>query len=217
MAHARYNAENAALLLIDHQVGTADWMHSGSRDEMKRNTLALAKAAAALGMPVILTSSQEDQVDVQGPLFPELASFLPDAFAARIKRGGTVDSMADPSFAAAVKGTGRKKLIMAGLLTEVCVVYPALSAVEDGYEVQVVADASGSGTKAGNDFALDRLRHAGVHVVSTIQILSELVEDWSVGAGPQVLGILAELYAAIDAEESRHGPPDHVVTERARS
>ena len=85
-------------------------------------------------MPVVITSSQENQVDVQGPLFPELAGILPDAFASRIKRAGTVDSMADPDFAAAVHATGRKKLIMAGLLTEVCVLYPALSAVEEGYE-----------------------------------------------------------------------------------
>jgi nicotinamidase-related amidase len=200
MPHERYNSDNAAMLLIDHQIGTAGWMHSGSREEMKRNTLALAKAARATGMPVVMTSSQEHQVDVQGLLFPELEQILPDAFAARIRRGGTVDSMADPDFARAVEATGRKKLIMAGLLTEVCVVYPALSAVEDGFEVQVIADASGSGTKAGNEFALDRMRHAGVHVASTIQILSEMVADWSKVPGPEILGVLGELYAAIDNE-----------------
>ena len=69
MAHERYNADTAAMLLIDHQVGTAEWMHSGSREDMKRNTLALAKAAAATSMPVVMTSSQEDNVDLQGPLF----------------------------------------------------------------------------------------------------------------------------------------------------
>jgi nicotinamidase-related amidase len=200
MPHERYNSDNAAMLLIDHQIGTAGWMHSGSREEMKRNTLALAKAARATGMPVVMTSSQEHQVDVQGLQFPELEQILPDAFAARIRRGGTVDSMADPDFARAVEATGRKKLIMAGLLTEVCVVYPALSAVEDGFEVQVIADASGSGTKAGNEFALDRMRHAGVHVASTIQILSEMVADWSKVPGPEILGVLGELYAAIDNE-----------------
>ncbi len=201
MAHERFNAENATMLLIDHQVGTAGWMHSGSREDMKRNTLALAKAASATGMPVVLTSSQEDQTDVQGPLFPELQEILPDAYAVRIKRGGTVDSMADPNFAAAVQATGRKKLIMAGLLTEVCVLYPALSAVEEGYEVQVIADASGSGTKAGDDFAVARMRHAGVHVASTIQILSEMVDDWSKGPGPVILGVLGEIYAAIGEGE----------------
>ncbi len=200
MAHERFNASNAALLLIDHQVGTAGWMHSGSRDDMKRNTLALAKAAAATGMPVVMTSSQEAQVDVQGPLFPELADILPEAFASRIKRGGTVDSMADPNFAAAVQATGRKKLIMAGLLTEVCVLYPALSAVEDGFEVQVIADASGSGTRVGDELAIARMLHSGVHVASTIQILSEMVDDWSSGPGPEILGVLGEIYASLAQE-----------------
>ena len=202
MAHERFNAKNTTMLLIDHQVGTANWMHSGSRDDMKRNTLALAKAAAATDMPVVMTSSQEDQTDVQGPLFPELEEILPDAFATRIKRAGTVDAMADPAFAAAVKATGRKKLIMAGLLTEVCVLYPALSAVEEGYEVQVIADASGSGTKAGDDYAIARMRHAGVHVASTIQILSEMVDDWSTKPGPEILGVLDEIYSSLAKGEA---------------
>lgn len=199
MAHKRYNPENAAMLLIDHQVGTAGWMHSGPVEVMKRNTIALAKAAAALGMPVVLTSSMESEA--QGSLFPELESIVPEAFGNRIKRLGTVDCMADPHFNGAVKATGRKNLIMSGLLTEVCVLYPALSAVEEGYDVQVVADASGSGTKVGDDIALDRIRQSGAYVASTIQILSELVEDWSTGAGPAVMEVLGELYAAI-AEES---------------
>ncbi|MBE0359139.1 isochorismatase family protein [Pseudoalteromonas aliena] len=199
MAHKRYNSDNAVMLLIDHQVGTAGWMNSGPVEVMKRNTLALAKAAAALGMPVVLTSSME--ADAQGSLFPELERIIPDAFAARVKRLGTVDCMADPDFNDAVKQTGRKNLIMSGLLTEVCVLYPALSAIEEGYEVQVVADASGSGTKVGDDIALDRIRQSGAYVASTIQILSELVEDWSTGAGPAVMEVLGELYAAI-AEEN---------------
>ncbi|UWQ35332.1 isochorismatase family protein (plasmid) [Leisingera sp. M527] len=202
MAHKRYSPENAALLLIDHQIGTAGWMHSGSVKEMKRNTLALAKAAAALGMPVILTSSLENEA--QGPLFPELETILPEAYANRIRRLGTVDSMADPNFHNAVKATGRKNLIMAGLLTEVCVLYPALSAVEEGYDVQVIADASGSGTKAGDDFALARVRQAGGYVAGTIQILAELVEDWTTGAGPIVQAVSADLYAAAAAADTEN-------------
>jgi len=200
MAHTRYNSENAALLLIDHQVGTSSWMHSAPIEDMKRNTLALAKAAAASGMPVVMTSSME--TEAQGPLFPELEEILPQAYAKRIKRLGTVDCMADPDFAAAVKTTTRKKLIMAGLLTEVCVIYPALSAIEEGYEVQVIADASGSGTKMGDDIALDRVRQAGGYVASTIQILSETVADWSTGPGPAVMSVLGELYAAMEIQEN---------------
>ena len=142
MAYKRFNADNAALLLIDHQVGTIEWMHSAPKDEVKRNTLAVAKAAKAVGMPVLLTSSME--WEAQGPLFPELAEILPKEFEARIKRAGIVDAFDDASFAAAVKALDRKRLIMAGLLTEVCVVYPALNAADEGYEIQVVADASGS-------------------------------------------------------------------------
>ena len=97
MAYERYNAQNTAMLLIDHQVGTMQWMHSGPTAVMRRNTLALAQAARVAGMPVVMTSSQEDQV--QGPLFPELEELLPEAFAARIKRTGVVDCFDDPAFA----------------------------------------------------------------------------------------------------------------------
>ena len=192
MAYERYTADNAALLLIDHQVGTLEWMHSAPKADVVRNTLALAKAARELGMPVVLTSSQEDQV--QGLLLPELAEILPDAYAARIKRGGIVDAFDDPDFAAAVKSTRRKKLIMAGLLTEVCVIYPALNAKDEGYELQVIADASGSGTKMGDDIALVRMQQSGIAVASTIQILSELVFNWAEGAGPKILPILGDIY-----------------------
>ena len=198
MAYERYNAQNTAMLLIDHQVGTMQWMHSGPTAVMRRNTLALAQAARVAGMPVVMTSSQEDQV--QGPLFPELEELLPEAFAARIKRTGVVDCFDDPAFAHAVRSTGRKKLILAGLLTEVCVVYPALNAKNEGFEVQVVADASGSGTSVGDAIALDRMRQAGVSVASTIQILSEMVFDWAVRPGPEILEILGGLYAAMEPE-----------------
>lgn len=196
MAYERWNSDNAALLLIDHQTGTINWMHSATKSEVKRNTLALAKSAAAVGMTTVLTSSMEDHP--QGPLFPELEGILPKEFEQRVKRAGIVDAFDDRNFKAAVKSTGKRKLIMAGLLTEVCVVYPALSALSDGYEVQVVADASGSATPTTDALALDRIRQAGGSVVSTIQIMSEMVADWSQGAGPQIMPILGELYAAIE-------------------
>ena len=123
---------------------------------------------------------------------------MPTEFAARIKRAGIVDAFDDANFKSAVEATGKKKLIMAGLLTEVCVVYPALSALSDGYEIQVVADASGSATPTTDALALDRIRQAGGSVVSTIQIMSEMVSNWAEGAGPQIMPILGELYAAIE-------------------
>lgn len=196
MAYERFNADNTAMLLIDHQVGTFDWMHSAPKDEVKRNTLALAKAAKAVSMQVVLTSSMEGEA--QGPLFPELEEILPGAFEARVQRSGIVDAFDDADFTRAVEATGKKKLIMAGLLTEVCVVYPALNAVNEGYDIQVIADASGSATKTGDDIALDRMRQAGVNVASTVQILSEMVSNWAEGAGPQLMPVLGELYAELD-------------------
>jgi nicotinamidase-related amidase len=195
MAYERFNAKNAAMLLIDHQIGTIGWMHSAPHDEVKRYTLALAKAAKAAEMEVILTSSMEDHP--QGPLFPELEEILPEQFSKRIKRAGIVDAFDDPEFKKAVENTGKKKLIMAGLLTEVCVVYPALNAKNEGYEVQVVADASGSATAASDGFALDRMRQAGIGVVSTVQIMSEMVDNWAEGAGPKIMPVLGELYAEL--------------------
>jgi nicotinamidase-related amidase len=195
MAYERFNADNAAMLLIDHQVGTIEWMHSAPKDEVRRNTLALAKSTKAVGMPVLLTSSME--WEAQGPLFPELQDILPEAFEARIKREGIVDAFDDPNFAQAVQALGRKKLIMAGLLTEVCVVYPALNAADEGYEIQVVADASGSATKMADDIALDRMRQAGVAITSTVQVMSEMVSNWAEGAGPQIMPVLGELYAEL--------------------
>ncbi|MCZ6691113.1 MAG: isochorismatase family protein [Planctomycetota bacterium] len=196
MAYERWNADNAALLLIDHQVGTIGWMHSTTKSELKRNTLALARSAKAVGMRTVLTSSMEDQF--QGPLFPGLAEILPQEFSARVKRSGIVDAFDDSNFKEAVEATGKRKLIIAGLLTEVCVVYPTLSALSEGYEVQVVADASGSATPTSDSLALDRIRQAGGAVVSTVQIMSEMVENWAEGAGPKVMPILGELYSAIE-------------------
>ncbi len=197
MAYERFNADNSALLLIDRQVGTIEWMHSAPKKDVIRNTLALAKAAKELGLPVILTSSQEDQM--QGALFTELQQILPEAYKNRIKRAGIVDAFDDVNFASAVKSIRKKKLIIAGLLTEVCVFYPALNAQDEGYQVQVVADASGSGTKVGDDIAIMRMQQSGVAITSTIQILSELVSNWAEGAGPRVLPILGEIYADLSA------------------
>lgn len=197
MAYQRWNAQNAALLLIDHQVGTVEWMHSAPKRSVKRNALALAKAAAVEDLPVLITSSMES--GAQGALFPELETILPGAFENRIKRSGIVDAFDDPNFAEAVRALGRTKLIIAGLLTEVCVVYPALNAKHEGYEIQVVADASGSATKMADNIALDRMRQAGVTITSTVQIISELVSNWSEGAGLTLMPVLGEIYADLAA------------------
>lgn len=188
MSDERFTAANAALLLIDHQVGTMGWVKSISYEEMKRNALMLAQAARILKLPVVLTSSMEEHA--QGPLLSELESILPAEFSARIKRFGVVNAMDDERFAAAVKATGRKKLIIAGVTNDVCTVYPALSLVRDGFEVQVVADAGGSPSKMADDIALRRMERAGVTLTTTNQLIAELAGSWTTPQGGQLVQVL---------------------------
>ncbi|MCU7933211.1 MAG: isochorismatase family protein [Candidatus Thiodiazotropha sp. (ex Codakia rugifera)] len=183
-----FSGKNATMLLIDHQVGTMGWVGSAELSTIEINTIVLAKAAKAIGMPLILTSSQEDQA--QGLLFDELQKVAPDEYAKRIQRAGKVDCMMDKDFAAAVEEIGRKKLIMAGITTDVCIVYPAITAVENGYEVQVVVDACGSPTAIADQMALQRMEKAGVILTTTNQLMAELAQDWSSEDGGKLIGIL---------------------------
>jgi nicotinamidase-related amidase len=188
MAYERFSGDNAALLLIDHQVGTMGWVKSIPFEEMKRNALMLAQAARILKLPVVLTSSMEEYA--QGPLLSELESILPAEFAARIKRVGIVNAMDDENFAAAVKATARRKLIIAGVTNDVCTVYPALSLVRDGFEVQVVADAGGSPTRFADEIALRRMERGGVTLTSTNQLIAELAGNWTTAEGGQLVQVL---------------------------
>ncbi|WP_265131411.1 isochorismatase family protein [Chryseobacterium oranimense] len=183
-----FNPENAAILLIDHQVGTMAWTHSHDINLVKQNTIKLAKIAKALNLPVILTSSMEDQI--QGPLIPELKEILPEAYEARIKRPGIVNAMHHEGFNEAVKALGRKKLFVAGVTTEICVTFPVLQMLDEGYEVQVSADASASYTQYGDNLALERMRQAGAIITTVDQIISELAIDWTSPNGQKLVGIL---------------------------
>lgn len=183
-----FTSTNSALVLIDHQGGTMKLIKNIPLDVVKRNTLALAKTAKILGVPVVLTSSQEE--NVQGPLLPELERVLPDAFAARIRRAGIVNAWNDPNFKKAVEATGRRNLIMAGVTTDVCLVYPAISACREGYQVQAVMDASGSPYELSEDMARRRMEREGVVLTATNTLMAELAQDWNRPEGGQLLGIL---------------------------
>jgi len=183
-----FASTDSALLLIDHQIGTMKLIKNIPLDVVKRNTLALAKTAKILGVPVVLTSSQEQ--NVQGPLLPELEGILPEAFAARIRRAGIVNAWNDPNFKKAVEATGRRNLIMAGVTTDVCLVYPAISACREGYQVQAVMDASGSPYELSEDMSRRRMEREGVVLTATNTLMAELALDWSRPEGGQLLGIL---------------------------
>ena len=191
-----FNSQDSVMLLVDHQVGTMSWVGSISFEEMKRNALMLAKSAAILGIPTVLTSSMEEHA--QGPLLSELEQILPKEFANRVKRAGIVNAMADENFAAAVKAAAgnRKRIIIAGVTNDVCTVYPTLTLLEMGYEVQVVADAGGSPTKMADESSLRRMDIAGATITSTNQLIAELAQTWADENGQKLLQVIAEALQA---------------------
>jgi nicotinamidase-related amidase len=157
-------------------------------DTSLRNAIALGKAALAFDMPIVLTSSQEDHL--QGPIAESLQHVLPKQFEARVKRIGVVNAWADPHFKKAVAATGRRQLIMGAVTTDICLVFPAISAVEDGYEVQAVMDASGSSFVIGEDTSRRRMERAGVWLTSTNTMIAELVQDWSSTQGQKLMPLM---------------------------
>lgn len=185
MTYERFTADNAAMLLVDHQVGTMSWVKSIPFEEMKRNALMLAKTASILKLPTVLTASMEEYA--QGKLLPELETILPKEYAARIKRLGIVNAMSDEHFAAAVKATTRRKIIIAGVTNDVCTVFPTLTLLRDGYEVQVIADAGGSPGKMADEMALRRMEKAGATLSSTNQVIAELADNWSTPEGTRIV------------------------------
>jgi len=184
----QFTPENSALVLIDHQVGTLQFVHSMSSDESLRNAVMLAKAANAYGMPVVLTTSMEDHV--QGPTAPALQQVLPEAYKNRIKRAGIVNAWADPNFSPAVRATGRKKIIMAAVTTDICLIFPSISAVQEGFAVLAVLDASGSSYEVQENLARRRMERAGVVLTTTNTAIAELVQDWSTPQGSELIQLL---------------------------
>jgi len=184
----QFTPENCALILIDHQVGTLQFVHTMSPETSLQNAIMLATAAKAYGLPIVLTTSQEDHA--QGPTAPALQEALPEAYKNRVKRTGIVNAWADPNFSAAVRATGRKKLIMAAVTTDICLIFPAISAVQEGFEVLAVLDASGSSFDVQEELARRRMAAAGVMLTTTNTAVAELVQDWSTPQGSQLIHLL---------------------------
>jgi nicotinamidase-related amidase len=184
----QFTPENCALVLIDHQVGTLQFVHAMSPETSLKNAITLGKAAKAYGMPIVMTTSQEDHA--QGPTAPALQEALPDDYRNRVKRTGIVNAWTDPNFSAAVRATGRKKLIMAAVTTDICLVFPAISAVQEGFDVLAVLDASGSGFDVQEELARRRMATAGVVLTTTNTAVAELVQDWSTPQGSELVPLI---------------------------
>lgn len=172
--YKRLDKDNAAVLLVDHQAGLLSLVRDIDPDKFKNNVLALADMAKYFELPTILTTSFE--TGPNGPLVPELKEMFPDA--PYIARPGQINAWDNEDFLAAVKATGKKQLIIAGVVTEVCVAFPALSALEEDFEVFVITDASGTFNPMTRDAAWDRMRAAGAQLLTWFGAACELHRDW---------------------------------------
>lgn len=166
--------DDCALVLVDEQAGLAFATGSADRQTLRSNAVALARTAVAFNIPVVVSTSASKVYS--GPLMPPLRAVLPDIVP--IERRN-MNLWEDEAARAAVSATGRKTLIVAGLLTEACVSFPVLSALADGYRVHVVADACGGLTAASHDAALRRMEQAGAVMTSWLQFLLEMQRDWT--------------------------------------
>lgn len=170
----RLTPDNCVVALIDHQTGLMNLVDNARATEFKSLVVGLAKTAKLFDVPVILTTSAEDGPN--GPFVPEVVAIVPDA--PRVQRQGQIDAWDDPAFVRAVEKTGRKKLVIAGITTDVCVAFAALSAIDAGYEVYVVTDASGSMNTATQDAAITRMAEAGATIGTWFAFACELLSDW---------------------------------------
>jgi len=167
--------ENSALVIIDYQPLAVNSVQSRDRQQLVDNIVRVARTAKLYGLPIIVSTTG---VTTSGnaPTIPELQAVLGGINA--IDRT-TLNAWEDPRFVAAVRATHRRKLIMTGLWTEVCLTFPALDALREGYEVYPVIDAVGGTSLEANQAGLDRIEQAGGHPTTWVQLISELQRDVS--------------------------------------
>src|SRR5713101_4646550 len=179
-------AANAALILVDDQVGLMTGVRDYETGELKHNVVALAKAAKVLRVPTVVTTTARDSL--WGPTFPELIEIVG---AEQIIDRSTVNAWDDPKVAAAIEATGRKKLIIAGISLEVCAAFPAITAIGKGYDAYVAVDASGTFSDTKREAGLLRMQQAGVIVSDYATLMVEILKD---NARPEA----AAVYGALD-------------------
>jgi nicotinamidase-related amidase len=165
-------SENAALVLIDHQVGLMTGVRDISTGELKHNVVALAKAAKALNLPIVVTTTARESM--WGPTFPELVEALPQI---PIIDRASVNAFDDEKVAQVITATGRKKLIFAGISLEICAAFPAITAVGKGLDAYVAVDASGTFSETKRRVGLLRMLQAGVIVSDYASLMVEILKD----------------------------------------
>ncbi len=189
MTVARFTTADSLIMLVDHQTGTLGWVKSLPQATVVTACRVLARLAAAYDMPLVLTTTMEAQV---GPTIPDVATLAPDAFARRYARGGELDCWDDANLRDGIAALGRKRIVMAGLTTDICLFWAARSAMRLGYEVLVVADACGTTTVLGDTLTYDRLRAEGAQITVINQAVTELVNNFGVPQGQMAQQIMGD-------------------------
>lgn len=184
--------DNAALVLVDHQVGLMTGIRDYSIAELKHNVIGIARAAKALDLPIVTTTTSSETL--WGPAFPELKEALPGhTFIDRT----SVNAWDDPRVENAIRATGRSKLIFAGVSLEVCAAFPAMRAVREGFEAFVAVDASGTFNQTKRETALVRLTQAGVVVADGASLMVEILADNAASQSGDVYAALGMDWATL--------------------
>ncbi|WP_395397773.1 isochorismatase family protein [Novosphingobium sp. BL-8A] len=193
---ALMDPSDTLILLLDHQSGLFQTVKDIPVADLRRNVEMIARLATLLHIPVITTASEP--AGSNGPLMPEIHHHAPHAV--YVPRKGEVNAWDNDDFVAEVKSTGRKTLVMAGVWTSVCVMFPALDAVAAGYDVYAVLDASGDPSEMASRTSLARFVQGGVKPTSTNALLSELHRTWARPEAADLVhlyGLVAPNYAAV--------------------
>lgn len=169
------NPDNHSLILIDHEGQMALAVQSIDIQTLRNNTGLVAATADLFKVNTIITTVAEKSFS--GPLFPEIREYFGDE--SKYIDRTTMNSWEDKRIVDAVKKSGKKKIVLAGLWTEVCIVLPAISAIEDGYQVYFISDACGGVSKEAHDMAVARMIQAGAVPITSMQYLLEIHRDWA--------------------------------------
>src|SRR6476620_9307963 len=186
---ALMNPSDVAILLLDHQSGLFQVVKDIGISDLRSNVAALAKLGTLMKIPIITTASEPNGPN--GPLIPEIQQFAPQA--TYVPRKGEVNAWDNELFVKTVRDTGKKTLIMAGIWTSVCVMFPALDAKVAGYKVYSVIDASGDPSEMASRTSVARFAQAGVIPTSTNAVLAEMHRTWNRPEAAE----LAKLYALV--------------------
>jgi nicotinamidase-related amidase len=190
-AYEPLTSENAALILVDHQVGLMSGVHDYSIAELKHNVVGLAKAAKVLKLPIVVTTTARDSM--WGPTIAELVEALPGA---DILDRSSVNVFDDPRVARTIEATGRRKVIFAGLSLEVCAAFPAMTALSKGLDAYVAVDACGTFSETKRQAGLLRMMQAGVILSDYGTLMIEILKD---NGRPEA----GAVYGAVDMDRAK--------------